>query len=80
MPVYEYGCPDCGCKHELDRSVDDRDLPVVCQSCRKPMRRLYHVHYDVWHCTGAYKIDRNYEGMISDYQKNNGMENPKGRR
>lgn len=79
MPIYEYGCGNCGEKVELDRHVVDRDRKAFCPRCNKKMTRLYHPHYDVWHCTGAFKIDRNYEGMIRGYQKDHGMTPDKDR-
>ncbi|MBU0495093.1 MAG: zinc ribbon domain-containing protein [Chloroflexi bacterium] len=33
MPVYEYVCPDCGCKFELLRPMSRRDQTTTCPQC-----------------------------------------------
>lgn len=34
MPTYEYFCPDCSTTFDLQRAMDDRDLPAPCPECR----------------------------------------------
>lgn len=41
MPTYEYVCIECDLSKDLVRSVDDRDNPVVCESCGYLMNRTY---------------------------------------
>ena len=35
MPLYEYECPECGCRLELRRSMADSDRPDKCPQCGK---------------------------------------------
>lgn len=34
MPVYEYGCKDCGLNFDVVKSFKEYDLPQACQSCQ----------------------------------------------
>lgn len=36
MPIYEYGCPECGLRFEKLRKMADSDLPAVCPECKEP--------------------------------------------
>ena len=33
MPTYEYRCPTCGWRTELNRPMADVDKPVHCDNC-----------------------------------------------
>ena len=33
MPIYEYECTECGHIREVQRSVEDRRTPGVCNKC-----------------------------------------------
>jgi putative FmdB family regulatory protein len=39
MPTYSYKCNDCDLSKDLNRQVDDRDLPVKCEQCDSDMKR-----------------------------------------
>lgn len=41
MPVYDYHCSACDADFERSRSVDDRDHPIACPSCRQPSQRAF---------------------------------------
>ncbi len=34
MLTYEFYCPDCSATFDLQRPIDDRDLPAPCPDCR----------------------------------------------
>lgn len=40
MPIYEYGCVDCGERFELRRGMTDKDDEIECPRCgtKKPRR------------------------------------------
>jgi putative FmdB family regulatory protein len=35
VPLYEYECPECGCRLEQRRSMADSDRPDKCPQCGK---------------------------------------------
>ena len=39
MPVYQYGCPDCGL-FELVRPMETRNDPLACPACRGALSRV----------------------------------------
>ena len=39
MPIYEYGCSDCGSNFELLRPLSQADQEADCPHCQKPARR-----------------------------------------
>lgn len=39
MPFYRYVCPSCNDEVTLMRKVLERDLPVKCCPCERPMDR-----------------------------------------
>jgi putative FmdB family regulatory protein len=44
MPLYEYKCPTCGERALVERTVDDRNLPLICVNplcCMENMKRVY---------------------------------------
>ncbi|NIS60118.1 MAG: zinc ribbon domain-containing protein [Proteobacteria bacterium] len=36
MPIYEYGCSDCGHAFEMIRSVSEGDREFQCPICKSP--------------------------------------------
>ena len=44
MPLYEYHCPEGHTREEL-RKYEDRDGPAFCQTCMKPMERIFSAHH-----------------------------------
>lgn len=41
MPVYEYGCKDCGHEFDVVKSFKEYDLPEACQSCQSLKTERY---------------------------------------
>jgi len=41
MPIYVFRCPRCGAEDELERSVKDRNKPVLCNLCGDDAERVY---------------------------------------
>lgn len=39
MPIYEYGCPACGCRFEVRLGYKDRYL-IRCPKCKAEAKRL----------------------------------------
>ncbi len=55
-PLFEYRCPESHTREEL-RSYEDRDNPAYCQTCMKPMERVFsaaHIEPD-----GVYSYEPN---------------------
>jgi len=41
MPLYDYGCPDCGAEKEVQHNVSEiGKIKVLCDACGKPMKKL----------------------------------------
>ncbi|MBQ8972660.1 MAG: zinc ribbon domain-containing protein [Clostridia bacterium] len=40
MPLYEFRCPQCGCRFELLCSISQRDN-AVCPKCAGKVERVY---------------------------------------
>jgi putative FmdB family regulatory protein len=41
MPLYDYGCPECGTEKEVQHTVSEiGKIEVLCDLCRKPMKKL----------------------------------------
>lgn len=41
MPTYQYTCIECDKSKDLVRDVDDRDNPVVCETCGYLLKRNF---------------------------------------
>lgn len=39
MPLYEYACPTCLTKYLCRRSIDNRNVPFLCEHCGEACRR-----------------------------------------
>ncbi len=57
---FEYGCPNCNKRHELIRSVAERDDPVICD-CGAPCHKLISQPCGI--VTGAHGRIGKYGGM-----------------
>lgn len=40
MPRYDYVCPSCDLRFEIERSINDR-TEVLCPSCATPARKVF---------------------------------------
>lgn len=36
MPLYEYKCPVCGKRTEVQRKIAEMDAPIGCETCSSP--------------------------------------------
>ncbi len=43
MPIYEYGCPNCGKEFELMRPIQEADRPAPCPDCGTEAKKLISV-------------------------------------
>ena len=44
MPLYDYGCPECGAEKEVQHSVSEiGKIEILCDGCGKPMKKLLSV-------------------------------------
>jgi putative FmdB family regulatory protein len=44
MPLYDYGCSECGAKKEVQHPVSEiGKIEVLCDDCGRPMRKLLSV-------------------------------------
>jgi putative FmdB family regulatory protein len=57
MPIYEYGCRDCGQQIEVMHGVHDTG-PAVCTNCGGPLRKLLSPPAIVFKGTGWAKKER----------------------
>ena len=41
MPLYDYGCPECGAEKEVQHTVSEiGKIKVLCDACGNPMKKL----------------------------------------
>jgi putative FmdB family regulatory protein len=57
VPIYEYECQACDSKRELIRVLSERDDPVRCLSCEKPMQRILSQSSFILKGSGWYSTD-----------------------
>ena len=44
MPLYDYGCSECGTEKEVQHTVSEiGKIEVLCEKCGKPMKKLLSV-------------------------------------
>lgn len=41
MPSYEYDCMPCGTRYTKNRSMSEEDPGYKCDTCNKPLVRVY---------------------------------------
>lgn len=41
MPTYDFACPECGARHEVERTMDASSAPSVCPVCGAEATRVY---------------------------------------
>lgn len=58
MPTYEYDCMSCATRYTKSRSMNDTDPGYLCDSCSKPLVRVYSNFGIQFKGTGFYSTDR----------------------
>jgi putative FmdB family regulatory protein len=41
MPKYDFGCPDCGARYEVERRMAETSDPAPCPVCGTPGSRIF---------------------------------------
>jgi putative FmdB family regulatory protein len=57
MAVYEYDCMSCGTRHTKTRSMSESDPGYNCETCNKPLVRVYSTVGAVFNGSGFYSTD-----------------------
>lgn len=57
MPAYEYDCMPCGERFVKVRSINDVDPGYSCETCNKPLVRVYSNIGAVFNGSGFYTTD-----------------------
>ncbi len=43
MPTYDFACPACEARHEVERTMDQSSAPSICPVCESVATRVYTV-------------------------------------
>lgn len=57
MPIYEYECPKCNHIREVERKIDEPELPFLCVHCNCEYQRRWSAPGVVFNGPGFYKTD-----------------------
>jgi putative FmdB family regulatory protein len=57
MPAYEYDCMPCGQRYTKVRGIKDDDPGYLCDTCNKPLVRVYSNFGAVFNGSGFYSTD-----------------------
>ena len=57
MPSYEYDCMPCGTRYTKIRSMSEEDPGYKCETCNKPLVRVYSNVGVTFNGSGFYKTD-----------------------
>jgi putative FmdB family regulatory protein len=57
MPVYEYDCMVCAVRYIKTRSMSEEDPGYACETCNKPLVRVYSNVGAVFNGSGFYSTD-----------------------
>ena len=57
MALYEYDCMPCGNRITKERSITSIDPGYECETCNKPLVRVYSVVETIFNGSGFYKTD-----------------------
>lgn len=57
MAVYEYDCMPCSQRYTKERSINDADPGYSCETCNKPLVRVYSNVGAVFNGSGFYSTD-----------------------
>lgn len=54
MPTYQYTCIECDNSVDLQKAVDDRDEPVICDGCGNLRKRSWNAPSITFNGPGFY--------------------------
>ena len=57
MPLYEYDCMSCGIRVTKERSINSSDPGYQCETCNKPLVRVYSNVGAIFNGNGFYSTD-----------------------
>ncbi len=57
MPSYEYDCMSCAIRYTKIRSMSEEDPGYACETCNKPLVRVYFNVGVTFNGSGFYKTD-----------------------
>ncbi len=57
MPAYEYDCMSCATRYVKVRSMSENDPGYTCDTCQKPLVRVYSNVGVTFNGSGFYKTD-----------------------
>lgn len=57
MPAYEYDCMSCAVRYTKTRSMSEEDPGYSCETCNKPLVRVYSNVGVQFNGKGFYKTD-----------------------
>jgi putative FmdB family regulatory protein len=57
MALYEYDCMPCGTRVVKERSISSNDPGYQCETCNKPLVRVYSNVSAIFNGTGFYSTD-----------------------
>jgi len=57
MPAYEYDCMVCAVRYLKTRSISEKDPGYKCETCNKPLVRVYSNIGAVFNGSGFYSTD-----------------------
>ena len=57
MAVYEYDCMSCATRYTKVRSMSENDPGYECETCNKPLVRVYSTVGAVFNGSGFYSTD-----------------------
>jgi putative FmdB family regulatory protein len=58
MPTYEYTCLNCQTSSQVNRGINDKEEEVICDTCKKAMKRVYSVGAVTFNGSGFYSKDK----------------------
>lgn len=58
MATYEYKCNQCQTSLTVNRSISEKDPGYECETCKKPMTKVYSIGNPVFKGSGFYSKDK----------------------
>ena len=58
MATYEYKCSECETSLIINRSISEKDPGYACETCKKPMSKVYSIGAVTFNGSGFYSKDK----------------------